>query len=78
MTMHSDLGGSVSFRVLIGVGGGRNTKRDLLELIISAEQIGELTRILADHNAGIVGDSDPMPSFPCHVGFCRNAVSSAA
>ena len=78
MTMQPELGGGMSFRVIIGVGGGRTAKRDLLELIISAEHIGEISRVLADHGAGITCDYDTMPSFPCHIGFCRDAVSSAA
>jgi hypothetical protein len=78
MTMHPEPGGGVSFRVIIGIGGGRTAKRDILEVIISAEHIAELSRLLADRGGGITGDSDPGLSFPCHIGFCRNAVSSAA
>lgn len=78
MTAHPELGGGVSFRVLIGVDDGQTAECDLLELIISAEHVGQLSRVLADYRAGIIGESDSVPSFPCHIGFCRNAVSSAA
>jgi hypothetical protein len=77
MTMHPGPDGRVSFRVIIGVGGERTAKHDLLELIIGAEHIGDLSRVLADPGTGITGDSDPMPPFPCHIGFCRNAISTA-
>jgi hypothetical protein len=69
MTILPEPGGGVSFRVLIGVGGKQAAERDLLELIISAGHIADLSRALAGHGAG---------SLPCHIGFSRNAVSAAA
>jgi hypothetical protein len=62
----------------IGVPDWLNGKHDLLELIIGPEYIGDLSRALADHGTGIAADSTLMQQFPCHIGFCRDAVRSAA
>jgi hypothetical protein len=77
MTAHHEMDGGVSIRVVVGIGGG-TVKHDLLELIISAENVGELCSVLACGGTGITGGGDLRPSFPCHIGFCRDAVSSAA
>lgn len=78
MTVHPEPGGNVSFRVVIGIDDGQTAKRDLLELIIGPSYIGNLSRALTGQDISIAGGSDPVPSFPCHIGFCRNAISSAA
>lgn len=77
MTMHYEPAGSVSFRVLIGTGGGRAADGDLLELIIGVEHLGELSRVLASPGAAAAADPGSPRSFPCHIGFCRNAVTNA-
>ncbi len=64
MTMQLESEGSISFRVIIGVSDRLNDKHDLLELIISPEYIGDLSRALADHGTGIAADSTLMQQFP--------------
>jgi hypothetical protein len=76
MTINSEPDGSMSFRVIIGAGSRQAGERDLLELIISPECIGDLNRILAAHGAEGNGDIDQVPPFPCHIGFCRNAINA--
>jgi len=78
MTINSEPDGSVSFRVIIDVGGEQCDQRDLLELIIGSEHIGDLSRVLAGRGPATSGGTDQVPPFPCHIGFCRNAVNTAA
>jgi hypothetical protein len=69
-SMAIDVGpaGHVSMRVVIGENGPAG-KRDLLELVISAEHVRYLSHAL---------DGDRVPSFPCRIGYSREAVISAA
>jgi hypothetical protein len=78
MTIQPEPGGTVSFRVMVGAGGGQSGQHDLIELIIGAEDIGNLSQALAGHYSGQGAESAVMPAFPCHIGFCRNAVNDAA
>lgn len=78
MTVHAEPDGSVSFRVVIGSRDEYAGKRDVLELIIGAEHVRSIGRALADGDATIIGYSEPVRTFPCHIGFCRNAVGTAA
>jgi hypothetical protein len=78
MTIQPEPGGTVSFRVMVGAGGGQSGQHDLIELIIGAEDIGHLSQALAGHYSGQDAESTGMPPFPCHIGFCRNAVNDAA
>lgn len=71
-------GGGLSFRVLIGVDGEQTAECDLLELVIGAEHIADLGQALVGYGAGRAGDLDPAPLLPCHIGYCKNAVSAAA
>jgi hypothetical protein len=71
-------GGALSFRVLIGVDGEQTAECDLLELIIDAEHIADLGKALAGYGAGRAADLDPALLLPCHIGYCKNAVSAAA
>jgi hypothetical protein len=77
MTMYREPGGGMSFRIVIG-GDGSQTDHDLLELIVSAEDVRSLSRALSGHCPGLSDGSGPLPSFPCRIGFCRNAISTAA
>jgi hypothetical protein len=71
-SMAVDIGpaGSVSLRVVIGEDAPAG-KRDLLELIISAEHVRHLSQALN-------GGRDCVPAFPCHIGYSREAVITAA
>jgi hypothetical protein len=71
-------GGGLSFRVLIGLDGEETAECDLLELIIGADHIADLGQALVDSRAGRAGDLDPAVLLPCHIGYCKNAVSAAA
>jgi hypothetical protein len=77
MTITPEPDGSLSLRVIIGVGGGQTSQRDLLELIISSEHIADLRQALASHSTETSGGTDQVPPFPCHIGFCRNAINAA-
>lgn len=77
MTMHGEPGGGMSFRIVIG-GDGSQTDHDLLELIVSAEDVQSLSRALSGHHTGLSDGSGPNSPFPCRIGFCRNAISTAA
>ncbi len=50
---------------IIGIGDEATGKRYLLELIIGAEHVADLTRSLG-HSAMTAGESDPT-LFPCHI-----------
>jgi hypothetical protein len=71
-SMAMDVGpaGGVSLHVVIGEDGPAG-KRDLLELIISAEHVRHLSRVLG-------GGCDRVPAFPCRIGYSREAVITAA
>lgn len=71
ITIHPGQGGSVSFRVVIGVDDRQAARHDLLELIFGAEHSEELSRALTRRNAK-GSTSDPI-SLPCHIGFRRSA-----
>jgi hypothetical protein len=76
MTITPEPGGSLSLRVIIGVGGGRTGQQDLLELIISSEHIADLRQALASHSTETSGGTDQVPPFPSHIGFCQNAINA--
>jgi hypothetical protein len=78
MNVYPGAGGDVSFRVVFGVGNGQTARRDLLELIISADHAVDLIRALTKHGAGLMGDNGPMSSFGCQIGFCPDAPTIAA
>src|SRR6266568_3171374 len=69
MMILPELGGGLSFRVLIGVDGEQTAECDLLELIIGAEHIADLGQALVGYGAGKVGDLDLVLLLPCHVGY---------
>lgn len=74
----SEPDGRVSFRVVVGADSGRSSGCDLVELIISAEHVG---RALAGMKIRAMADTentDELPTFPCHIGFYRNVVHTAA
>jgi hypothetical protein len=64
MTVSPEPDGRVSLRVLTG-GSSAGAGRDLIELIISLEDLG---RALADTKS-----IDRLSALPCHVGFCPDA-----
>jgi hypothetical protein len=70
--------GRVSFRVIVGADSGQPCGCDLIELIINPEYVG---RALAGVKIRAMADTentDELPTFPCHIGFYRNAVHTAA
>lgn len=69
MTISQEIDGTLSFRVIIDNGPGRDTEPDLLELIISPEYLGPLNRTLADHGTKASRDPVLLASFPCRIGF---------
>lgn len=74
----SEPDGRVSFRVIVGADSGRLAACDLVELIISPEHVG---RALAGMKIRALADTentDEPATFPCHIGFCRNAGHRAA
>jgi hypothetical protein len=77
MMMLPEPGGGLSFRVLIGVDGEQTGEGDLLELIIGAEHIADLGQALVSYRARRAGDLDPALLLPCHIGYCKNAMSAA-
>jgi hypothetical protein len=72
MTINSEPDGRVSFRVLVGTASGLTGKHDLLELIVSPE---DLSRALAERPART---ADQPPALHCHIGFCRNVADAVA
>lgn len=78
MTMYREADGSVSFRVIIGTAGRGNDQHDLLELVISADNIGNLIRGLADPGTADADCQSSVPPLPCRIGFCRDAIGPAA
>jgi hypothetical protein len=70
--------GRISFRVMIGADGSQSSTCDLIELIISPEDI---SRALAGANIGASQDAqiaDGQPTFSCHIGLHRNARAADA
>ena len=78
MTVHREPRGSVSFRVVIDVSNGSAAERDQFELVIAADQLPDLDRALADHARPDADAAGSVPSFPCHIGFRRQATETAA
>jgi hypothetical protein len=78
MTVYPGVAGSVSFRVIVGVGEGQTAKHDLLEFVISAENATELVHALMCRGTRIAREDDPLSSFPCHVGSCTDAGTGTA
>lgn len=78
MTLHPEPGGGVSFRIIVGIGTELTAEHDLLELIISAAHVRDVSRALTGDGQSISGRSDQVLSLPCHIGFCPNAASIAA
>lgn len=73
MTISPEADGRISLRVLIGADGSPSSRCDLIELIISPEDIN---RALAGANTGASRSAqiaDEQPTFPCHIGLHRNA-----
>jgi len=75
--------GRVSFRVIVDAGSGRPSGCDLVELIIDPEHVGSALaamkiRATADAADADAASTDELPTFPCHIGFCRSAVHTAA
>jgi hypothetical protein len=68
----------VSFRVVIGGTAGRTGDGDLLEIVISADDLGNAGRVLAGHGSGDAGEAGYMPPFPCRIGFCSKGMTTAA
>lgn len=78
MTIHPEPGGSVSLRVIVGTDDGTGARHDLLELIIGADDIPGVSRVLSrDGTASDDGQNWRHP-FPCHIGFLRHSAHSAA
>lgn len=70
-------GGGLSFRVLIAADGEQTAECDLLELIIGAEHIADFGQALVGYGAGKAGGLDP-ELLPCHIGYCKSAISAVA
>jgi hypothetical protein len=66
MTVHAEPGGGVSIRVVIAAGLDPAGQCGLIELVIGAENAGELAR------AVFAGRGQDQP-LPCHVGFGQHA-----
>ncbi len=79
MTISPEADGRISFRVLVGPDGGQSSRCDLIELIISPEDINRALagpRISATPGTQIEPGTrvaDEQPTFPCHIGLHRNA-----
>jgi hypothetical protein len=67
--------GGLSLRIIIGTPGPNSANYDLLELIIRPEHIANLGRVLADYKTRHTVTAQ---RFPCHIGFCSNAVKTVA
>lgn len=68
-------GGGLSLRIIIGTPGPNFGNYDLLELIIRPEHIANLGRVLAGYGTRHTVTTQ---RFPCHIGFCSNAVKTVA
>jgi hypothetical protein len=74
----SEPDGRVSFRVVVGTNSGRPSGCDLVELIINPEHVGSALAGMRIRATADTGDADETPTFPCHIGFYRSAVHTAA
>jgi hypothetical protein len=70
--------GRVSFRVIVGTSSGRPSGCDLVELIIDPEHVGRVLAGMKIRATAATVDSDERPTFPCHIGFYRSTVHTAA
>jgi hypothetical protein len=75
MTINPEPDGGLSFRVVIGTASENAIECDQLELIVSSEHVANLGRVLDGYETQ---RTDRTRSFPCHIGFCRNAVTTAS
>lgn len=78
MTIHSDPGGGLSFRVIISAVGRPDEKHDLLELIVDARHIEHIWQACAEQRNEMTGGPESPPAIPCHVGFSRGGTIAAA
>jgi hypothetical protein len=74
----SEPDGRVSFRVIVGANSGRPSGCDLVELIIDPELVGSALAAMKSRATADAGNTDEQPTFPCHIGFYRSAVHTAA
>jgi hypothetical protein len=72
MTIRADQG-TLTLRVLCRLGGRRDASASLVELIIDANHINELSRALAADSA-----SDSVSKLPCRIGFSLGTADAAA
>jgi len=75
MTINPEPDGGLSFRVVIGTASENAIECDQLELIVSSEHVANLGRVLDGYETQ---RTDRTRSFPCHIGFSRNAVRTAS
>ncbi|MGH3398290.1 MAG: hypothetical protein ACRDPO_26740 [Streptosporangiaceae bacterium] len=74
----SEPDGRVSFRVVVGANSGQPSQCDLVELIINPEHVGRALAGMQLRATADMGDAHEPPTFPCHIGFSRSAVHTAA
>lgn len=74
----SEPDGRVSFRVVVGANSGRPSGCDLVEVIINPEHVRRAMAGMRIRTTAGTGDADGPPTFPCHIGFYRSAVHTAA
>jgi hypothetical protein len=74
MTITPQPDGSLSLRVIIGTADENATECAQLELIIGSAHVADLGQVLDGFQAQ---RTDRTRSFPCHIGFCGNAVRTA-
>jgi hypothetical protein len=73
MTINPEADGRISFRVVIGADSGQSSGYDLIELIVSPEDIN---RALAGAKISALAGTqiaDEPATFPCHIGLYRDA-----
>lgn len=70
--------GRLSFRAVIGARDGRDDGRDMIELIVSPEHIRHALAAPKINTLAAAETTDQPPLFPCHIGYCRNAMPTAA
>ena len=70
--------GRVSFRVVVGADSGQSSGCDLVELIISPEHVERAMAAIKIQAMADTENADEPPAFPCHIGFYRDAVHTAA
>lgn len=75
----SEPDGRVSLRVVVGAANsGRSSGCDLVELIIDPGPVERALAGLKVRATADTGDGHEPPTFPCHIGFHRSAVHTAA